>query len=666
MNQQDYLKKHYIEKFLYTGGNHHIVAPMSKYHEAPTLHNHKVTNYRKALSLLINKNPDYPSHIETQQLMEEVWNKYDWIGSESKESDNNITSPNINALIEKEVNKRLQQSMENKIIINNNELNSSLIDDNANSQKFVDGEYNVTEQSELSLLLNYAKETTSCRPNLSTCNLAPTKVNESEFAELPQPPSITPQQERPSSPYINYSNSRKNYHSPSLNYNNNCGIRFDNDKEFSEDLKKRRLDSPSRFNNQIFSDYNDNDYEEHNEEEISSLQQGSFVTAKQRLTVENQKGRYLSQNQRDQRLINNNHLPGTLRKKFITKTNQFHKFISPLKNGEGNKDTIKYNRNKDSMKRTKPNPDVECDEEIDKRLKNVDPKMIEMIQNEIMEQSPNITWDDIAGLEHAKKTIQEAVTWPLLRPDIFTGLRSPPKGLLLFGPPGTGKTLIGKCIASESGSTFFSISSSSLTSKWVGDGEKMVRALFSVARVNQPAVVFVDEIDSLLTQRTDGEYEASRRIKTEFLVQFDGVKTASLEEDRILLVGATNRPQEIDEAARRRFRKRLYIPLPEHEGRFAIVKNLLSKQKHSLTDEQIHEICKKTEGYSGSDMDGLCREAALGPIRVIGDIRTISADDVRSINYSDFLDALTQVRASVSDRDLELYNKWNLEYGSLS
>lgn len=93
----------------------------------------------------------------------------------------------------------------------------------------------------MSLLLNYAKETTSCRPNLSTCNLAPTKVNESEFAELPQPPSITPQQERPSSPYINYSNLRKNYHSPSLNYNNNCGIRFDNDKEFSEDLKKVRI-----------------------------------------------------------------------------------------------------------------------------------------------------------------------------------------------------------------------------------------------------------------------------------------------------------------------------------------------------------------------------------------------------------------------------------------
>ena len=122
--------------------------------------------------------------------------------------------------------------------------------------------------------------------------------------------------------------------------------------------------------------------------------------------------------------------------------------------------------------------------------------------------------------------------------------------MLLFGPPGTGKTLIGKCIASQSGSTFFSISASSLTSKWIGEGEKMVRALFAVARVHQPSVVFIDEIDSLLSQRSESEHEASRRIKTEFLVQLDGATTEG--EERILVVGATNRPQELDEAARRR------------------------------------------------------------------------------------------------------------------
>lgn len=114
--------------------------------------------------------------------------------------------------------------------------------------------------------------------------------------------------------------------------------------------------------------------------------------------------------------------------------------------------------------------------------------MVELIKSEIMDTGTPITWDDIAGLEFAKKTIQEIVVWPLLRPDIFTGLRRPPKGILLFGPPGTGKTLIGKCIASQSQSTFFSISASSLTSKWIGDGEKMVRALFAVARCYQPAV----------------------------------------------------------------------------------------------------------------------------------------------------------------------------------
>ena len=137
-----------------------------------------------------------------------------------------------------------------------------------------------------------------------------------------------------------------------------------------------------------------------------------------------------------------------------------------------------------------------------------------------MEANASVEWSDIAGLESAKKTIKEIVVWPMQRPDIFTGLRGPPKGLLLFGPPGTGKTLFGKCIASQSKATFFSISASSLTSKWIGEGEKLVRALFTVARVQQPSVIFIDEIDSLLTSRSENEVEASRRIKTEFLVQF--------------------------------------------------------------------------------------------------------------------------------------------------
>ena len=134
----------------------------------------------------------------------------------------------------------------------------------------------------------------------------------------------------------------------------------------------------------------------------------------------------------------------------------------------------------------------------DEKYKNLDPKLVEQIEGEILEKTSDVSWNDIAGLEYAKKTIQEMIILPLIRPDIFKGMRIPPKGVLLFGPPGTGKTMIGKAIAHESKSTFFSVSSSTLTSKWVGESEKMVKTLFALASIHQPSVIFIDEIDSIL------------------------------------------------------------------------------------------------------------------------------------------------------------------------
>lgn len=293
--------------------------------------------------------------------------------------------------------------------------------------------------------------------------------------------------------------------------------------------------------------------------------------------------------------------------------------------------------------------------------------MIDLIQSEIMHTYSEVTWNDIAGLEYAKSIIKETVVWPMLRPDIFKGLRSPPRGILLFGPPGNGKTLIGKCIASQSKSTFFSISASSLTSKWVGDGEKMVRALFTIAAVHQPSVVFIDEIDSLLSQRNESEHESSRRIKTEFLVQLDGAGTNN--DERILVIGATNRPQELDDAARRRLVKRLYIPLPEFSARSQILKNLLKSERNDLNESQINEISEKTDGFSGADMKNLCQEAALGPIRAIQNIEyllseTMALTDVRPISIEDFDLALKRVNASVSKGDLDQYLNWNKVFGS--
>ncbi|XP_014055255.1 fidgetin-like protein 1 isoform X1 [Salmo salar] len=378
----------------------------------------------------------------------------------------------------------------------------------------------------------------------------------------------------------------------------------------------------------------------------------NFKTAREQFIVDQQK-KHSHQPQRAQQPPGTVVAMGNATKKSLGANRPrgtFSKFVSPMPRQEDKEGGVGSN----NAQETQP---------VDERLKNFEPKIIELIMSEIMDHGPPVAWDDIAGLEFAKATIKEIVVWPMLRPDIFTGLRGPPKGILLFGPPGTGKTLIGKCIACQSGATFFSISASSLTSKWVGEGEKMVRALFAIARCNQPAVIFIDEIDSLLSQRTDGEHESSRRIKTEFLVQLDGAATSA--DDRILVVGATNRPQEIDEAARRRLAKRLYIPLPEAAARRQIVSNLMACEKSQLEEEELENVVTGTEGFSGADMTGLCREAALGPIRSIqlSDIATITPDQVRPIHHCDFQEALRIVRPSVSAKDLELYEEWNNTFG---
>ncbi|CAB1116306.1 unnamed protein product [Ectocarpus sp. CCAP 1310/34] len=280
------------------------------------------------------------------------------------------------------------------------------------------------------------------------------------------------------------------------------------------------------------------------------------------------------------------------------------------------------------------------------------------ILEDMLDSSPGVTWDSIAGLEYAKQTLQETVILPNLRPDLFTGLRAPARGVLLYGPPGTGKTMLAKAVATESGYTFFNISASSLTSKYVGEGEKMVRALFAVARERVPAVIFIDEIDSVLSARGEGEHEASRRLKTEFLVQLDGAGQGG--DDRLLVLAATNLPQELDEAALRRLSRRVYVPLPDPPARKALISGLLGQQKGNIKGAALASLVDMTEGYSGSDLKQLCKEAAMQPIRDLGTrVRTVAAKDVRGINLDDFRAALPKVLPSVSRKTVERYEEWN-------
>mmetsp|Transcript_1643 Transcript_1643/g.3132 ORF Transcript_1643/g.3132 Transcript_1643/m.3132 type:complete len:440 (-) Transcript_1643:932-2251(-) len=323
-------------------------------------------------------------------------------------------------------------------------------------------------------------------------------------------------------------------------------------------------------------------------------------------------------------------------------------------------------------------------------------KLKTALNSAILKEKPNVKWDDIAGLEAAKDALKEAVILPIKFPHLFTGDRKPWKGILLYGPPGTGKSYLAKAVATEANSTFYSVSSSDLVSKWLGESERLVKNLFEMARESKPSIIFIDEIDALCSSRSDSESESARRIKTEFLVQMQGVGNNT---DNVLVLAATNIPWGLDSAIRRRFEKRIYIPLPEHRALKQMFLIHLKNTKHKLTEDDIEELASKCARFSGSDIKVMVQDALMEPIRTLQaathfksvrvkedgvvkeyyepcspgdpDGREVSLMDLDPVKVRapevclhDFEKVLRNSKPTVGEKDLEDHRKFTEEFGS--
>ena len=272
-----------------------------------------------------------------------------------------------------------------------------------------------------------------------------------------------------------------------------------------------------------------------------------------------------------------------------------------------------------------------------------------------------VTFDGIGGMEGIKGNLQELIIWPLRRPDLYSAstLLQPVKGVLLYGPPGTGKTMLAKAIANESGAAFINVRVSSLQSKWFGDAQKLVTAVFTLAWKLAPSIIFVDEVDSFLGKRRTGEHEAVTNMKTEFMTLWDGfLSRGGQGQGSVMVLAATNRPHELDEAILRRLPRHFEVPLPATQDRESIIRLLLREEKLEK-DFNFRKLADLTQGYSGSDLKDLAQQAALAPVRdrLRDESRLVSsgvsredaqrdAKAVRALGVQDFAEALDASRTA--------------------
>jgi SpoVK/Ycf46/Vps4 family AAA+-type ATPase len=277
----------------------------------------------------------------------------------------------------------------------------------------------------------------------------------------------------------------------------------------------------------------------------------------------------------------------------------------------------------------------------------------------IVTEKPKVNWEEVVGLDTAKKAIKEAIVYPVQRPDLFP--LGWPRGILLFGPPGCGKTLIAAAVATEIDATFYSIDAASIMSKWLGEAEQNVAKLFGSARKfaieGKAAIVFVDELDSLMGQHSN-EVGGEIRVRNQFLKEMDGIvdKGKNL---HVYVIGATNKPWDLDWAFIRRFQKRILVPLPDHHTRLMMLK-LYTTNLQITQDVDLHELARLSEGFSGSDIRDVCQSAQLS---LIGEFfesgkATDKEAKPRALTMGDFRQIFEERKPSVSLDMLSLYNRW--------
>jgi SpoVK/Ycf46/Vps4 family AAA+-type ATPase len=277
----------------------------------------------------------------------------------------------------------------------------------------------------------------------------------------------------------------------------------------------------------------------------------------------------------------------------------------------------------------------------------------------VVTEKPEVNWTEVVGLDTAKKAVKEAIVYPVQRPDLFP--LGWPRGILLFGPPGCGKTLLAAAVATEIDANFYSIDAASIMSKWLGEAEQNVAKLFGSARKSstegKPAIVFVDELDSLMGAHQN-EVGGEIRVRNQFLKEMDGIvdKGKSL---HVYVIGATNKPWDLDWAFIRRFQKRILVPLPDHHTRLMMLK-LYTTNLQITRDVDLHELARLSEGFSGSDIRDVCQSAQLSLIGEFFESGKAADKEAkpRFLTMTDFRQILEERKPSVSLDMLSQYNRW--------